>query len=500
MDHDLLDTPLLSYRAPAGHRGKTTLPGALARLSAGELVEFTRLRAHQFHPWIMFLTQLATIALHRANLTDPRLPEEIWRDLLLRLTAGQHQPWCLIVEELSEPAFFQPPVPERSVDDWKGLRESPDDIDVLVTAKGHDVKGALITGNDLEAWVYAIATLQTMQGYAGGAGGYNRIARMKGGYGSRPRVGLAGDQLLCARFLRDVGVLLATWPGLLERGYRDDGHALLWTVPWDGERSLDLSELTPHFVEICWRIRCEARADGIRCHYTTTSVRRSLPDVDDGDVGDPWIPIRRDGKGALYVDDRGFHYDLLRRLLFEDDFESPSSQRFRADDPDPMLLIAAVLARSQGKTEGLHERVLSLSRPVRLQLGKPDSRAALDRRAAERVNDVQMMGSKVLFPALKQLTPTGEIRHTFVARIDEIYFDHLFSSLDDDDEPARLAWQQRLRDIASSELELAIRGCPLPSARRWRVISAAEGMFDYCLRKHFPDVARTANLAAKELS
>ncbi len=433
----------------------------------------------------MFLTQLGSIALQRASLHDPRLPEAAWRELLLRLTNDKHEPWCLLVEDLGEPAFFQPPVPERSLDGWKDC-ESPDDIDVLVTSKAHDVKTGLIPGSDIEAWIYALVTLQTMQGYPGR--GYTGISRMNGGYGSRPRIGLAPDQRLSTRFVRDVAVLLASWPNLTDRGYRDDGLALVWTEAWDGHGSLSMSDLAPHFVEVCWRARCVALLDGVQCRYTTTAGRRCLPEIDNGDVGDPWVPIERD-KGALSVGGRGFHYDLVRRLLFGNDFEPAACQVLSDDDPDPMLFIGTAMARGQGKTDGLHERVLSLNGPVRWRLGQPDARAALGRRAAERVGSAQIMRSKVLYPAIKQLMPPGDVKDDFDARVDEQFFDHLFVTLSDDDEPARLAWEQRLCEVASGELERAIRRCSAPSARRWGVISAAERMFSLCLAKNFPDVA-----------
>ena len=139
----------------------------------------------------MFLTQLAAIALHRAGQSDPGISEDKWRNLLLGLTKGAHEPWSLVVVDLSKPAFFQPPVPEGKIGSWN-VCDSPDDIDVLATAKSHDVKAGLMQGNEPEAWVYALCTQQTMQGYPGR--GYNRIARMNGGYGNRPRVGLAADQ------------------------------------------------------------------------------------------------------------------------------------------------------------------------------------------------------------------------------------------------------------------------------------------------------------------
>src|SRR5437868_1745961 len=77
--HNVLDEPLLSWRDHSLRRAKTTLPGLLARFGNGDLADFPRVRAHQFHPWSMFLTQLATLALRGAGETDPRLSHDAWR-------------------------------------------------------------------------------------------------------------------------------------------------------------------------------------------------------------------------------------------------------------------------------------------------------------------------------------------------------------------------------------------------------------------------------------
>src|SRR5437867_10829247 len=154
MAHDLLVEPILSCRDAQRRRSKTTLPGLLARLGSGELGDFPRVRTHQLDPWCMFLTQLAAIALHRAGQSDPRISEGQWRELLLARTNGTHEPWSLVARDLSKAAFFQPPVPEGIIVGWK-TSGSPDDIDVLATAKSHDVKAGLMPANDVEAWVYA---------------------------------------------------------------------------------------------------------------------------------------------------------------------------------------------------------------------------------------------------------------------------------------------------------------------------------------------------------
>lgn len=486
MDHDLLVEPLLSWRDAKRRRGKTTLPGLLARLASGELADFSRLRTHQLHPWCMFLTQLAAIALHRAGRSDPRLPEEEWRNLLLALTEEHHEPWSLVVDDMSKPAFFQPPVPEGTIKGWKTC-DFPDDIDVLATAKSHDVKASLIHGEDAEAWVYAIVTLQTMQGFYG-SGKYG-ISRMNGGYATRPRVGCAADHAVSTRFVRDVDVLLASWQDLIDtRGYREDGVSLVWAEAWDGSTSFPIHQLAPHFIELCRRIRLFDGKSVIACAYTTTKTRRCLAEIEGGDVGDPWIPVHR-SKGALNVGKRGFHYERFAQWLLSDDFEPAAAQTPRESDGDPLLLIASALARGEGGTEGLHERTLILPRPVRLKLGQPDGRGVLGRRASGRVLSVDKMRRKVLYRALKELALDGEpAPDDLDGRIDDIFFDHLFETLPLTDDEARLAFDERLRELAWRELQRAIDRSGVSDARRFKAISDAEHMFQTCLRKNFPDL------------
>jgi CRISPR system Cascade subunit CasA len=146
MDHNLLSEALLTWRDAQRRMHQATLPEVLARLASSELADFPCVRTHQLEPWCMFLTQLAALALHRAGQTYAAVSAEQWRGLLLALTEHAEAPWCLVVDDLSLPAFFQPPVPEGTVDACK-VCQRPDDIDVLVTAKAHDVKTGLIKDN-----------------------------------------------------------------------------------------------------------------------------------------------------------------------------------------------------------------------------------------------------------------------------------------------------------------------------------------------------------------
>ena len=57
------------------------------------------------------------------------------------------------------------------------------------------------------------------------------------------------------------------------------------------------------------------------CFYTTSKVLRCVPHIENGDVGDPWIPVERH-EGALTVGPKGFHYELLSRLLLSNEYRA----------------------------------------------------------------------------------------------------------------------------------------------------------------------------------
>ncbi|MGH2361350.1 MAG: hypothetical protein ACRDGM_12525, partial [bacterium] len=152
-----------------------------------------------------------------------------------------------------------------------------------------------------------------------------------------------------------------------------------------------------------------------------------------------------------------------------------------------------------GKTEGLYERVLPLKGAARRMLGRPDSRAAAGKRASERVLQAKKMRSHVLFPALKKLA-LGEktVPDEFDARVDEFFFDDLFSTLEVPNDEAQLAWDRRLREIALTELQRAIDRCCVPLARWYRAVSEAEGMFRGCLKKQFPTLVASSEAGASQ--
>jgi CRISPR system Cascade subunit CasA len=192
----------------------------------------------------------------------------------------------------------------------------------------------------------------------------------------------------------------------------------------------------------------------------------------------------------LTIGQNGFHYELMSRVLLGGDFEPAPAQTLRSDDEGATLLLASALARGQGKTEGLHERIIVIPPKLRDRLRAPDSRARLAVRALENVQQARKMRSKVLFPALRRIALDDKVPvDRFDARTDEIYFEHLFGFAEHDDEAAKSDWENALRSIASSELQSAINRCSVPSHRWFAVVSHAEGVFRSCLAKQFPSLA-----------
>ena len=269
------------------------------------------------------------------------------------------------------PAFLQPPVPEGRLEGFRTLVDSPDELDVLITSKNHDVKIDRIDRPSVEHWIFALLTLQTMQGFLG-RGNYG-IARMNGGFASRPGVASAPGLRHAERFRRDVAVWLDARPGLVESyGYTAaGGHALLWLLPWDGRSSRSLQECDPFFLEICRRVRLHQQVDGTILASARPSDAAALAAKElHGDTGDVWTPVRVEANGtaALTVGPHGFSYSLMTDLLLPSDYRRKVALTFREEDGKEPLVVAQVLVRGQGKTDGYRERIVPIPAPVRRRL------------------------------------------------------------------------------------------------------------------------------------
>jgi CRISPR system Cascade subunit CasA len=500
---NLLVDPLLSVRNSAGERRMVTLPDLLAHLGAGEELEPLALRPHQHHALHAFLVQLGALVAHRTgDRTLDRAPEA-WRRALLDLadTAGEAA-WSLVVPDLSSPALLQPPVPEGSLATFHNRVREPDGLDVVIAAKNHDVKADRIAAPEPEHWLYVLLTLQTMGGYLG-AGNYG-IARMNGGFASRPAVATAPSLRWTDRFRRDVGVWLAARQELIENyGYASSGgHALLWLLPWDGRGSRSLLDCDPFFIEVCRRVRLTEDHG----HLVASATPTAVPFLDAkelrGDTGDVWTPVQqsdRQGTKALTVAADGLSYRLMADLLFGVGFPRRPALLVREEDGREPVVVAEVLVRGQGKTDGFRQRLIPIPAKARRQLlaagaGLEELRGI----ARERIQQARTAQVSVLKPALCALLQGGPDRldlrkpgvqpwlDRFDSAVDDAFFPDLWEAIELIAERRKDAWSRRLRHLAHVQLDHAIATAPVPLARRPRAIARAELRFRSAARWHLP--------------
>ena len=180
---NILKEPVVRLTKSTGTQ-PASLPEVYAALAADEVEAFPALRPHQRHAWHAFLVQLGAMSMRRAGISDPPEDEAAWADLIRGLTPEfpDDEPWQLVVDDITKPAFMQPPTSSPDLEkDYKGVVSTPDELDMLVTSKNHDLKAAAATHASADDWIFALVDLQTMEGF-GGAGNYG-VSRMNGGLG-----------------------------------------------------------------------------------------------------------------------------------------------------------------------------------------------------------------------------------------------------------------------------------------------------------------------------
>ena len=159
---NLLDDPVFTVRTSDGHE-TCSLPRIYHLFQQDAVEGFAKLQAHQKQAWHCFLAQLGAIATENRPMPNSK---DGWHEALSSLTC--REAWNLYTEDLSEPAFMQPPVPEESIDPFRDTKGEIQEVDVTeydipVLSKNHALKLHRIQSPSPEHWAYLLVNVQTCE-------------------------------------------------------------------------------------------------------------------------------------------------------------------------------------------------------------------------------------------------------------------------------------------------------------------------------------------------
>ena len=464
-------------------RGPHTLPGLLAAMARGEVANFPGLRPHQRPAWHMFLVQLAVLALADAERGQLPEDEDAWRAALRGLTPSftDDVPWHLVVDDRNSPAFLQPPDPGGLK--WSPVA-TPDALDMIITSRNHDLKREIARQAEPQDWIFALVSLQTMEGF-GGSGNYG-IARMNGGSSSRAMIGLApahaGTGLVdpAAWWRRDVAHLLERRSGRM-------GEALLWCLPWPEGQMLDLRDLDPLFIEICRRVRLQDGPEGICAFRATSKSERINAKGAKGVTGDPWAPIHIAQNKTLTLSERDWTYRLLDEIFYSGEWNVPELARpATSEKAVDMILVAEAFARGNSKTDGFKSRLVPVPKAatemmfgsVAVDLAK--AQVELIGKVGVALRDGLVLVAANGDPGKrneKKYGHTRTARASLSATADALFFPTLWDKLVADTEEGRNAVHARLaKTLAQAARDEFRRAAPgIPCARIMRPKAETRG-------------------------
>lgn len=495
MKYNLLTEPLFTCQD-----GKAwTLPGLLAQGARGAMPTLVRHRAHHRAAWHMFMVQLATLALSASGKAVIPEDEAGWRDLLRKLTPdfANDAAWHLIADNDATPAFLQAPDPQKLA---KTVVQTPDGLDLLITAKNFDIKMDMMRSARPEDWAFALIMRQTMGAY-NGSGNYG-IARMNGGSSSR----------LCCSAVP----LMANGTLSLEGWFRTDldkainirstkndigptkigGHALLWTLPWPEGKQIPMHEIDPMGIEISRRIRLSEHDGTIVALSGTSKASRADAKIYNGDVGDLWSTLIQDKQGtkSITLNEGQFNYKRIAGMLFDSDhIVAPMQTNLPKGN---FALYFGGLAAGNCKTHGYQERIVVVPEKARRKLFDPSSKKILEElleetNMATRAFDSGLMRFISGLPPEENTDPSrrSAFRQAFSNEtesldrdIDKIFFDHLFERIAaegvDGKGHARDRFAAALGVLATSRFEQALLRLTVPLTVRLKSEHFARKQFN----------------------
>ena len=539
---NILTEPVIRMDTAAGSGIPASLPEVYAALMADEVNAFPALRPHQRHAWHAFLVQLGAMAMHRAGVAGPPSDAAEWAGLIRGLTPDwpEDEPWQLVVDDITKPAFMQPPAGSataaeeygtksvkrrkqsvRVPDDDKIIRHA-DGLDMLVTSKNHDLKSSVIVDAQVADWIYALISLQTMEGY-GGRFNYG-ISRMPSGYGNRPAFSITPSIRPGIHIRRDLAALLERRQAILdEYPLVASGINLAWLLPWDGTKAetLLIDQMDPFYIEICRRVRLR-HTDGRLIALRANSDDRRIFDTK-GLTGDPWAPVgkTRNQKDTppAFLGPRRLGYERIVDGLFSPDWEKPqllTVTSYDRADGGTTQLVARGMVRGEGGTGGYHERVIPLKPKTVQVFSRGGDTKDLEDITRERIADAGKVQG-ILRRAVATFAARGESSKTtpeqrsraglWANKLDEIvdsrFFDDLQTEFDEDDreerERIRKQWlyngNDGVIDHASRILQTAEGTLPCPAIHRHKARAQADSLFWGSLRGNngFPSAFEKSN-------
>jgi len=503
---NILTERLIRIATPDGIRW-ATFPEMLAALMADEVGAFPSLRSHQRPAWHAFLVQFGAMAMCRGGVSEPPTDAEEWAGLIRGLTVEwpDDEPWHLVVDDITKPAFMQPPARSANrLDDYKSRVMTADELDMLVTSKNHDLKASVGAQAGANDWIFTLVSLQTMEGY-GGARNYG-ISRMPSGYGNRPAFSITSSTRPSGHVKRDIIALLDHRQAILdEYPVTDDGIGLLWVEAWDGTKAemLTIDRMEPFYIEVCRRVRLREAGGKVEA-LRANSLARRIDDVK-GLTGDPWAPVgqsaNQKGTPPAFLGPRKFGYERVVDGLFSPDWTAPPLLQLTNDDRisgGTMELVARGMVRGEGGTAGYHERVIPLKPKTAQVFGRGGSTQDIGDIARQRIEQVGKIKT-ILRHAIATFAAHGAANDTspeqrslanpWVDKLDEIvdagFFEHLQAEYDTEDagerERIRNEWLRNgaggVIDHAGNILEAAEDSLPCHSIHRYKARVRADGVF-----------------------
>lgn len=500
---NLLDDSVFTVRTSDGHE-MCSLPRIYYLIQEDAVESFAKLQAHQKQAWHCFLVQLAAIATEGRPMPDS---EDDWQEALSALTS--REAWNLYTEDLSKPAFMQPPVPEMTLDSYTQIDVAADDIPSL--AKNHGFKRTRIVKSEAEHWAYMLVNVQTSDTYAGGAGGYPKSSR---GMEGRAFLTTTPSLRLGLWIKHDIERMHKHAQAVANKyGYDFSGSALLWIVPWGEPTSeesrvgpLSPDQLHPWYIDCCRRIR-----KGETWMITTADHMR-VEEPPGSQTGDPWAPIDKNEDAVLRPRDDTFRYDNLSSLLFTGDYIRPPG----FSEVDEGYIVFRAMPKDYTERTSIRERIIRFYSAVSDDPFETPDESQIAEEAKDRVEkagEAESILDHVLLWLLKdfdayeknsgkerkrvrQLPERRRQINTLHAVIDERFFERLFEASVMDDHERWTFWEtllvDLLRDQARDAFELAARG------RHWERLAQAQSVLDRRIKSTFTYANQVAEANERE--